>query len=91
MPRKRGVLAGRRFEFCGDAPGTPQGLVVEAGKKRLQFELQGKAGAGRGSLTGGEALGARGEALGGFARLPPAGGGLFERVGEGDSSGTGPF
>src|SRR4051812_2620090 len=89
-PQRR-VLAGRRFEFAGDSPGTPQGLAIEAGKKRLEFEFQGKAGAGRGSLTGGEPLGAGGEAFDGFARLAAAGGGLFERVGEGAGSGAGPF
>ena len=44
---QRGVLAGRRFEFAGEAPGTPQGLAAEAGKERLEFEFQGKAGARR--------------------------------------------
>ena len=89
-PQRR-IVAGRRFEFAGKAPGTPQGLAAEAGKERVEFEFQGKAGARCGSLTRGEPLGAGREAFESFARPPPAGGRAFERGGKHVGSGAGPF
>ena len=73
MPRSDGSLVGRRFEFVGKAPGAPQGLAAEAGNERVEFDFQGKAGARRLSLTGGEARGALARrSRASLARAPPA-------------------